>query len=100
MVEGPSSGSTALSRLDDWTRCRFTILGFSTGAPETRLAAACPDLLSNEPYVVCGPLPCNEAPAVPGDRVRSGGVPNFGGLHPNEPCNAAARADCPGPVTG
>ncbi|KAI9852966.1 MAG: hypothetical protein M1830_006758 [Pleopsidium flavum] len=37
------------------------------------------------------------APAAAGDRGCSGGVPNWGGLLPNDPFNAAARADFPGP---
>ena len=43
------------------------------------------------------PLPCNAPPAVLGERGRTGGVPNRGGLRLNEFCSAAARADWPGP---
>lgn len=36
---------------------------------------------------------------VKGDTDRTGGVPNLGGLLPNEPSKAAASAECPGPET-
>lgn len=82
-VDGPWPLSAAPSRLADCTRCRFTTLGFSFGAPDTRLGGTWPLRLSKDPYVVWGPLPCNAVPAVTGESGRNGGVPNRGGLLPN-----------------